>query len=122
MVDSRGFFPTWKLRWVIRKNTRHTSREEAIAAKIIEQANPRENITDRFPWGPEEQMILQQLWLHQDKGAREWRDVPIKGIEYLCTTVATDHGDMPVPNAVKEPGTVVGDFGKRLNELTDGEF
>ena len=46
---------------VIRKNPRKTAREEAIAAEIIEQANPREHITGHFPWGPEQQMVLQQL-------------------------------------------------------------
>ena len=107
-----GFLPTPQLRWVIRTNTRSTAREEAIAAKVIEQANPRENISGHFPWGPEEQLVLQQLWIRPNPNY-EWRDVPIEGAEDLYSI----QDGLPVPNAVKEPGQVVGDFKGRLGEI-----
>lgn len=127
-----GFIPTPHLQWVIRKNTRSTAREEAIVAEVIKQANPRENITGHFPWGPEEQMVLQQLWIKETKtpsGYRdyaydvreEWRDVPIEGAEDLFSTVSTEHGDMPVPDAVREPGVVRGDFQGRIREAMGEE-
>lgn len=111
-----GFVPTPRLQWVIRKNTRSTAREEAIAAEVLQQANPRENITGHYPWGPEEQLVLQQLWIHPDKELAEWRDVPTKGGEDLYSVGQTDSGDLPVPNAIKEPGMVQGDFKQRLKE------
>jgi hypothetical protein len=120
LVDPNGLIPTPRLRWVIRRNKRPTAREEAIAAEVIRQANPRENITGHFSWGPEEQMVLQQLWV-RDNGVGIWRDVPIKGAEKLFSTVETEHGDMPVPNAVKEPGVVQGDFRERLREVLGEE-
>ena len=129
IADPEGFIPTPIFRWVIRKNPRKTAREEAIAAKVIEAANPRENITGHFGWGPEEQFVLQQLWVHpnqkdadtragQELLAPHWRDVPIEGAEDLFTTVETKHGPMPIPNAVREPGQVKADFRERLNELS----
>ena len=101
-----GFIPTPHLRKVIAKNPRKTAREEAIAASVIEQANPRENITGRFPWGAEEQIALQQLWINPDTNDVEWRDVPTAGTDNLYTNVETEHGELPVPNAVREPGVV----------------
>ncbi len=117
IADPSGFIPTPRFRWTIHKNTRKTAREEAIAASVIEQANPRENITGHFPWGPEEQMVLQQLWLQPDRGLAEWRDVPVEGAKDLFTEVQTEVGDLPVPNAVREPGTVRGDFAGRIREI-----
>ena len=115
--DRHGFFPVPRFQWVINQNPRKTAREEAIAASIIEQANPRENITGHFPWGPEQQMVLQQLWIHPESEQLKWKDVPIKGASDLYSTVETEFGEMPVPNAVKEPGVVQGDFQARLKEL-----
>jgi len=118
ITDPNGFIPTPRFQWVIRKNTRKTAREEAIAAEVIQQANPRENITGYHPWGPEEQMVLQQLWIppHKDLLA-EWRDVPNAGADELYSTVPTEHGDLPVPNAVREPGQVRGDFYGRVDDI-----
>lgn len=126
ITDHKGFFPTGRFQWVIRKNPRKTAREEAIAASVIEQANPRENITGHFPWGPEEQMVLQQLWVHpeshkgghrlQDHGL-DWRDVPTKGASELYSVEQTESGELPVPSAVKEPGQVEGDFQQRVKEI-----
>ena len=62
-------------------------------------------------------MVLQQLWVCPDGRTPEWRDVPIEGAEDLYTTVPTKYGDMPVPNAAREPGTVRGDFQGRLKEV-----
>ena len=123
-----GFIPTPHLRWEIRQNPRATAREEAIVGKILEEANPRENITGRFPWGPEQQMVLQQLWIHpagsrgithvEGKEVTEWRDITIKGAQELYTDVPTEHGeDLPIPNAIKEPGVIQGDFGQRIKEI-----
>ena len=128
IADPDGFIPTPHFRWDIRKNTRETAREEAIAADILEQANPRENITWHFPWGKEEQMVLQQLWIHSGWEAADtmtgkellspqWRDIPTPGAKDLYTTVPTDSGELPVPNAVKEPGVVKGDFQQRIHEM-----
>lgn len=118
IADSNGFVPTPRLQWVIRQNPRKTAREEAIAAKVIEQANPRENITGHFPWGPEEQMVLQQLWIHPRGSVCKWRDVPTKGASDLYSVEQTEHGELPVPNAVKEPGQVEGDFRERVKEIS----
>ena len=117
IAGNDGFIPTPRFQWVIRTNSRSTVREEAIAAKIIESANPRENITGYFSWGPEQQLVLQQLWIHPDRCDAEWRDVPIEGAKELYTAEQTEFGEMPVPNAVKEPGTVQGDFQGRIREL-----
>jgi hypothetical protein len=129
--DEHGFIPTPRFQWVIRKNERNTAREEAVVAEIQRQANPRENITGRFPWGDEEQMVLQQLWVHPEAETAAfpaahheyavWRDVPIRGAEELYTVEQTEHGDMPVPNAVREPEQVQGDFDARLKELLGEE-
>ena len=116
-TDSDGYVALPPCYWVIRKNPRPTAREEAIAARIIEEANPRENITHGFPWGPEQQMVLQQLWVHPESGDAKWKDVPVKGAKNLYTNVPTEHGDLPVPNAIKEPGVVRGDFGERIKEM-----
>lgn len=116
-----GFFPTSRLRWVIRKNPRSTAREEAIAAKVLEAANPRENITGHFPWGPEEQPVLQQLWIHPDNELAKWRDVPTEGAEDLYSVEQTESGELPVPNIIKEPGTIRADFKQRLEELLGGD-
>jgi hypothetical protein len=116
-ADPNGFVPTTSLRWVIRKNDRPTAREEAIATKIIQEANPRENLSGHFPWGPEEQLVLQQLWRHRDTAEPQWRDVPVEGAESLYSTVSSQFGDIPIPNAVREPGVVRADFQERLNEL-----
>jgi hypothetical protein len=114
--DPKGFIPTPRFQWVIRKNPRKTAREEAIAAEILEKANPRENLSGHHPWGPEEQFILQQLWIHPDSESIEWRDVP-QDDPSLYSNVETQFGEMPVPNAVKEPGMVQGDFRARLREI-----
>ena len=116
LFDPDGFIPTGHLRWDIRKNERKTAREEAIAAEVFRQANPRENITGHFPWGPEEQMVLQQLWVKPSTEYVEWRDVQVAGAKELYTTVPTEHGDMPVPNAVKEPESVQADFRQRVRD------
>ena len=128
-----GFFPTPQLRWIIRANPRSTAREEAIAAEVIKQANPRENITGHFPWGPEQQMVLQQLWINPNEmkaqhspcgswssvsSAYRWRDVPIEGSEQLYS----DQDGLPVPEAVREPGAVVGDFPGRLGEILGEDY
>jgi hypothetical protein len=122
IADPNGFFPAPQLRYIIRTNTRRTAREEAIAAKIIEQANPHENITGHFGWGPEQQLVLQQLWLNKDSGKYEWRDVPIADADKLFSTVDTQYGELPIPNAVREPGVVQADFSERLRELTGEDF
>jgi hypothetical protein len=119
--DPTGFIPTPRFQWVIRKNDRSTSREEAIAAEVIRQANPRENITGHYPWGPEEQFVLQQLWIQPDTESIEWRDVPTAGVNDLYSNVNTEFGELPVPNAVKEPGVVQADFGQRLREILGGD-
>ncbi len=115
--DPAGFIPTPRLQWIIRKNTRATAREEAILGAVIEQANPRENVTGSFSWNAEEQPILQQLWITPDRVDAEWRDVDIKGAEDLFTEVETKFGPMPVPNAVKEPGVVPMDLKNRVREM-----
>jgi hypothetical protein len=116
IADPSGFVPTPHFHWEIRQNPRPTAREEAIAASVIEQANPRENITGHFPWGPEQQMVLRQLWIHPGREAVEWRDIEIEGAEKLFSYVSTEYGDLPVPDAVKEPGVVKGDFQQRIKE------
>ena len=122
LSDQNGFFPTPQLQWVIRKNPRNTAREEAIAAEVLKQANPRENISGSYPWGPEEQLVLQQLWIKPgDTMTAEWRDVPTAGAEQLYSMTSTEFGDIPIPNAIKEPGQIKGDFQQRLNELLGGE-
>ena len=114
ITDHLGFVPTPLLQWVIRKNLRKTAREEAIAAEVVRQANPRENITGHFPWGPEEQMVLQQWWEAIDDNTKgEWRDVPIEGADSLYST--TEDG-LPVPNALKEPGQIPMDLHAKLKE------
>jgi len=80
----------------------------------MQQANPRENVTGSFPWAPEEQFVLQHWWANNDNGNVEWRDVPIHDAEKLYTV--TDKG-LPVPNSIREPGVVRGDFFQRMREL-----
>lgn len=111
------FVPTPHFQWTIRKNPRKTAREEAIAAEVLQQANPRENITGHFPWGPEQQLVLQQLWIQPERELIEWRDVPTAGATELYSVEQTELGPLPVPNAIKEPGTVRGDFRQRLREI-----
>jgi hypothetical protein len=122
LADDRGFIPTPRFRQVIHRNDRNTAREEAIVAEVIQKANPRENITGRHPWGPEESVRLQQLWMNPNSEQAEWRDVPITGESKLFTVEETEHGDLPVPNAIREPGMVQGDFGSRLKELLGDDF
>jgi hypothetical protein len=117
IADDRGFVAIPRFQWVIRKNSRSTAREEAIAAKVIEMANPRENITGHYPWGPEEQMVLQQLWIHPENELVEWRDVPTTGSKDLYSVEQTERGDLPVPTSVQTPGTVQGDFKQRLRDV-----
>jgi hypothetical protein len=69
-------------------------------------------------------MVLQQFWLNTHSlelraatRAGEWRDIPIADAEKLYVIVETEHGDLPVPNALKEPEQVQGDFGQRIKEL-----
>ena len=117
ITDPDGFVPTPRLQWIIRKNKRKTAREEAIAAEIIEVANPRENITGHYPWRAEEQFVLQQLWIHPEKELIEWRDVSTEKAAELYSVEETEFGNLPVPNAVKEPGMVRGDFGQRIRDI-----
>ncbi len=117
IADPAGLIPIPRLRWSIKKNPRKTAREEAIAAEVIQQANPRENITGHYPWGAEEQMVLQQLWIHPEKELIEWRDVSTAGDKELFSVEATEFGDLPIPNILKEPGMVRGDFQQRLREI-----
>ena len=119
--DSNGFIPLPRFRLVIFQNTRKTAREEAIAASVIEQANPRENITGHYPWGPEQKIVLQQCWIHPERELIEWRDVPMPAGNKLYSVEDTEFGELPVPNAVKEPGAVVGDFQQRIRELLGEE-
>lgn len=117
ICDPKGFVPTSRLQWIIRKNTRPTAREEAIAAKVLEDADPRQNISSRYPWGAEQQMVLQQLWILPASQLVEWRDVPTEGGQDLYSVEQTESGPLPVPDAVKEPGVIKGDFRQRLKEL-----
>ncbi len=117
VTDQKGFFPIRRC-WFIHQNPRKTAQEEAIAAKVIEQANPRENITGHFPWGAEQQLVLRELWVHSESLEFEWRDMPIIGAEELYST----QDGLPVPNAVKEPGQVVGDFNERLGEILGEDY
>ncbi len=116
VAGTDGFIPMPRLQWVIQTNSRPTAREEAIAAKILEEGNPRQNITGHFPWSSEQQLVLQQLWIQPEKEIVEWRDIAIEGAEDLYSTEGTEFGPMPVPNAVKEPGAVRGDFSARVKE------
>jgi hypothetical protein len=117
IADSNGFIPIPRFRWVIQKNPRKTAREEAIVGEILKQANPRENISGCYPWGPEEKMVLQQVWIHPDSEIVVWRDVPIHGTDDLYSTVDTEFGELPVPNSIREPEMIRGDFGQRLKEI-----
>ena len=114
IADPNGFLPTPRLRRTIKKNDRPTAREEAIAHDVIRKANPRENISGSYPWGPEESLVLQQLWIHQ-KLEPEWRDVPIID-QHLYTTQETKFGPLPVPNAVKQPEAVPMDLMSKVRE------
>jgi len=118
IADADGFLPTPHLQQTIRRNKRPTAREEAIAAKIIEQANPRENISGRAGWDKEETIVLQQLWIHPQRNVAEWRDVMLLN-KHLYSIENTKHGPMPVPNAVREPGTVTMDLHAKIREAID---
>jgi hypothetical protein len=109
ITDDTGFMPLPRIRAVIRRNKRKTAREEAIAAEVLRQANPRENISGHYPWGPEEQWHLQQLWINVTTEEVEWRDVLPSGVKHLYSIEETEYGDLPVPNSIREPGVVVMD-------------
>lgn len=117
ITDPEGFIPTPRFKWTIRQNQRQTAREEAIAGEILKQSNPRENITYSYPWGPEQQMVLQQLWIHSEIEEAEWRDIPTQGASELYSVVDTEFGEMPVPNSIREPEIVRGDFHDKLKEI-----
>lgn len=117
IADGSGSIPTPHLRRRILRNPRPTAREEAIAAKILEEANPRENITGHHPWGPEQQVVWEQLWIDPATRMTEWRSISIVDAEKFYTTVPTKHGDLPVPNAILEPGVIQGDFNQRIKEV-----
>ena len=114
--DNHGFFPTNHLKWTVQKNPRPTAREEAIAAQILEQANPRENISAHAGWDKEETLVLQQLWLNPTSHETQWRDVPNQDLEDLYSTKNTKYGPMPVPNAISQPETVKADFTDKIRE------
>ena len=114
IADDEGFIPTPRLRRIIRQNLRNTAREEAIAAKVIEDANPRECITGRHPWGEEEQFILQQLWICPTK-LLVWRDVPTLD-SHLYSTQDTKYGPLPIPESIKQPETVPMDLQAKVRE------
>jgi hypothetical protein len=122
LADQDGFIPTAHLRWVIRSNTRNTAREEAIAAEVIRQANPRENITGSFPWGPEQSMILQQLWRKTDGSDSQWRDVTTHDADKLFSTHQTKQGPLPVPNTFSDPEEIQPNFKQRLAELLGDDY
>jgi hypothetical protein len=123
ITNSTGSIPLPHLRWIIRKNTRNTAREEAIAAEVLRQANPRENISGHFGWGPEEQTVLQQLWMNPGQEVSEWRDVPTHDTAKLFSTEQTKYGPMPVPNAIDQPGQIHhADFHERLKEILGDDF
>jgi hypothetical protein len=115
--DDNGFIPTTRFRWVIHRNPRSTAREEAIAAEVLRQANPRENLSGSYPWGPEETKVLEQLWIHAKNELLVWRPVPTKDAAKLYSVVSTEYGDLPIPNSIKQPGTVHGDFAARVKEI-----
>lgn len=117
IADSDGFIPTPRLRQIIHTNKRPTAREEAIAAEVIAAANPRESVTSTYPWGAEQQICLQQLWILPASQLIEWRDVPTKGARDLYSVEQTESADLPVPNAVKEPAVIRADFKQRLKEI-----
>ena len=130
LADPEGFIPTYHLRWVIRQNDRNTAREEAIVAEVLRQANPRSNITSSFPWGPEQSLVLQQLWSKRVEGpqkgqynlTQEWRDVPIHDADKLFTTHPTKHGPLPVPNSLTGPEEIQPDFKQRLGEILGDDY
>jgi len=111
-----GFIPLPVFQWAIQKNPRKTAREEAIAAEVIRQANPRENISGSYPWGPEQQIVLQQLWINPDRDLIEWRDVPMPAGKTLYSVEDTQYGPLPVPNAIQQPETIVANFHDRIKE------
>lgn len=121
VADADGSIPTARLRFVIRSNPRHTAREEAIAAEVLRQANPRENITGHYPWGPEQSLVLQQLWITHDQ-QQEWRDVPTANADHLFSTVQTKHGSLPIPNSILEPGQIRADFQQRLHDVLGADY
>ena len=126
LTDEDGFIPTAHLRWVIRQNPRNTAREEAIAAEVIRQANPRENITGSYPWGPEQALVLQQLWVKASDTTnlvvQDWRDVPTADADKLFATHQTKHGPLPVPNTLSGPEQIPADFHGRLGEILGEDY
>jgi hypothetical protein len=117
MSDDAGFIPTPHLRRVIRKNTRPTAREEAIAASVLEQANPRDNISGHAGWDKEETVVLQQLWIQPESGTTQWRDVPTLDSHLYSTT----ESGMPVPNAVRQPEAVPMDLYAKVRQALGQE-
>lgn len=118
LISEGGFIPLPRFKWALKKNPRKTAREEAIAASVIQQANPRENISGSHPWGPEESWILQQLWINPDTEEIEWRDI-LKYDKHLYTNVETEYGPIPIPNSIKEPEILPMDLQEKLRELLD---
>lgn len=120
LSDPSGFFPTPLLQLALHTNPRTTAREEAIAASILEQANPRQNISSHFPWGPEQSLVLQQLWFNPSSSppSSQWRDIPFPQSSSLFSSVHTDSGEsLPVPNAILHPSSIQADFNQRLNQI-----
>ena len=115
ICDEEGWIPIPHVREVIRENTRSTAREEAIAASILEQANPRENLSGHAGWDQEETWVLEQLWIHLETSELQWRDVP-RHDQHLYTTQETRLGPLPVPNAVRKPETIPMDLRAKIRE------
>jgi len=113
--DEGGWIPLPRFREVVRHNTRPTSREEAIAASVLEQANPRENISGHAGWGQEETIALEQLWIHLETSELQWRDVP-RLDKHLYSIQDTRLGPLPVPNAVRKPETIPMDLRAKIRE------
>jgi len=115
ITDKDGWIATPHIHKVLRKNSRNTAREEAIAHEVIKQANPRENISGSHPWGPEEKWVYVQLWVHPKLGS-QWRDVPTSN-EPGYTIEDTQQGELPIPDAVRQPAAVPMDLQARVREV-----
>lgn len=122
VTDPDGFIALPHFQWTIQTNQRPTAREEAIAAKILQEANPRQNISSYAGWGPEQQSVLQQLWIHPEKILIQWRNVPDKDLQNLYSTENTESGPLPVPNVIKEPEIVRGNFREKIKEILGGGY
>jgi len=44
------------------------------------------------------------------------------GADALYSTVETENGPLDVPNAIKEPGVIQGDFHERIRETLEEDF